>query len=88
MANYGRGWGDGYGGQSPEAIDAYQDQQEIEAGQIQNARAQRERAMKANAKSPRAALEAIRDGYGPNHLSKYARDVATNALAAMESSNE
>jgi hypothetical protein len=43
MANYGRGWGDGYGSQSPEAIDAYQDQQEIEAGQIQNARAQRER---------------------------------------------
>ena len=48
MANYGRGWGDGYGGQSPEAIDAYQDQQEIEAGQIQNARAQREREAAAN----------------------------------------
>ena len=43
MANYGRGWGDGYGGQSEESINAYQDQQEIEAGQIQNARRQRER---------------------------------------------
>jgi len=43
MANYGRGWNDGYGGQSSEAIDAYQEQQEIEAGQIQNAHAQRKR---------------------------------------------
>lgn len=43
MANYGRGWNDGYGGQSSESIDLYQNQQDIEAGQIQNARRQRER---------------------------------------------
>jgi hypothetical protein len=43
MANYGRGWGDGYGGQSAESIDAYHEQQEREAGQIQNAKRQRER---------------------------------------------
>lgn len=43
MANYGRGGDDGYGSQSPEAIDAYQERQEIEAGQMQNARARRER---------------------------------------------
>lgn len=36
MANYGRGWDDGYGGQSAEAIDAYQERQEIEAGQLRN----------------------------------------------------
>tara|TARA_R110000744_G_scaffold119072_2_gene222206 strand:- start:826 stop:1095 length:270 start_codon:yes stop_codon:yes gene_type:complete len=88
MANYGRGWGDGYGAQSAEAIDNYQEQKEIETGRIQNARAQRERAMAVNAKSPRSALEAIRDGYGPNHLSKFARDVAANALAVMEGSKD
>ena len=42
MANYGRGWGDGYGGQSAEAVDDYQGQQEIEMDRIKNARAQRE----------------------------------------------
>ena len=47
MANYGRGWDDGYGGQSAEAIDAYQDRQEIEAGQIQNAAAKRRREIAA-----------------------------------------
>ena len=47
MANYGRGWDDGYGGQSAEAIDAYQDRQEIEAGQIQNAAANRRREIAA-----------------------------------------
>ena len=47
MANYGRGWGDGYGGQSSESIDAYQEQQEREAGQIQNALAQRKREKEA-----------------------------------------
>lgn len=43
MANYGRGWDDGYGGQSAEAIDAHQERQEIEAGRIQNAAAKRRR---------------------------------------------
>jgi hypothetical protein len=32
----------------------------------------------------RAGLEAIRDGYGPNHLSKFARDVAAKTLAPKE----
>jgi hypothetical protein len=50
MANYGRGWGDGYGSQSAEAIDAYQERQEIEAGQIQNAADQRRRAKEAKAR--------------------------------------
>lgn len=31
----------------------------------------------------REALEAIRDGCGPNHLSKYARDTARSALAKI-----
>ena len=43
MANYGRGWDDGYGGQSPEAIDAYQEREAIEAGRMQTAAAQRGR---------------------------------------------
>lgn len=42
MANYGRGWGDGYGGQSAEAIDAYQDRHEIEVVQSQNAASKRQ----------------------------------------------
>lgn len=29
----------------------------------------------------REALERVRDGYGPNHLSKFARDIARAALA-------
>ena len=86
MANYGRGWNDGYGSQSPEAMAQYDQQQEIEAGQIQNEAAHRRRAIELITKSPRAALEAIRDGYGPNHLSKFARDVAAKALSQMEDS--
>ena len=43
MANYGRGWSDGYGGQSAESANEYQEQQEREAGQIQNAANQRKR---------------------------------------------
>ena len=36
MANYGRGWDDGYGGQSATSIDAYQERQEIEAAQLRS----------------------------------------------------
>jgi len=32
----------------------------------------------------RDTLRAIRDGYGTNHLSKFARDVATKALSSKE----
>lgn len=32
----------------------------------------------------REGLEKIADGYGPNHISKYARDIATRALKAKE----
>lgn len=31
MANYGRGWNDGYGAQSAEAVEAYQERCELEA---------------------------------------------------------
>jgi hypothetical protein len=40
--------------------------------------------MPENVDHLREALEEIRDGYGPNHLSKFARDVATKALSQME----
>lgn len=32
MANFGRGWNDGYGGQSQEAVEAYWDREALREG--------------------------------------------------------
>jgi hypothetical protein len=37
-------------------------------------------ALEEENKRLREALGKVRDGYGPNHLSKYARDIASAAL--------
>lgn len=73
MANYGRGWGDGYGGQSAEAQASYQDQQDNEAGQNQNTTRRL-----ARIKEVRVEVEATLSGLSPRMRGLLAEYFKTN----------